>query len=172
MAISALWYNGSMANTVFLGLQTCNLGARIREVTNPFTGEKLHGHIDNPVSQEERAAGEQILNSANATAPDPDGFRTVILDGNRTMAIAFSAMGGEIHIEGGLRLDAIELVFRLATASEMLVTSSIDPATIAVPPGQRNAGIRERWPTAVYVDSAALLFDWVLSEIRTGHICG
>jgi hypothetical protein len=161
-----------MDKTVFLGLRTRNLGNRTREMTNPFTGEKLDAFIDNPVTLEEREAGDKVLENANASVPDPDGFRMVALGGNRLMHVAFGTMGGEIHIEGGLEIDAIELVFQLARASAMAVTSTIDPAAIAVPPGQRNSGIRDRWPRAIDVDSAASLFDWVQSEIEAGRICG
>jgi hypothetical protein len=156
--------------TIFLGLNTRNLGTETREMTNPFTGEKSRAHIDDGATPEELAAGVGVLDSANAAPPDPEGFRRVPLANGRYMCINFESRGGEIEIEGGFHTDAITTVFRLASASGMLVTSTIDPALVAVLPGQRHPGIDERWPTAVDIDSPESLLQWVVSELKNGRI--
>jgi hypothetical protein len=161
-----------MSNTVFLGLRTSYLGTKTREHRNPFTDEKIVAHIDNPVSAAEAAAGDRVLDVAQASPPDPEGFRTVRLAEDRCICVAFGAMGAEIHIERGLQADAIAIVFRLASASGMLVTSTTNPDAVAVLPGRRHPGIYERWPTAAEIDSSESLLQWVASEIQNGRVCG
>ena len=139
-------------------------------MVNPFTDEKIIAHLGDLAIPEQVTAGDAVLDSANATASDPDGFRKVQLLDGRYMCVEFGPRGGVIHIEGGLYPDAIALVFRLASASAMLVTSTIDPGTTAVLPGQRHSGIDERWPTAIDIDSADSLLHWVESKILKGRI--
>lgn len=153
-----------------LGLHPHNLGTQTQEMTNPFTGARLVAHIGDRATPEEFTAGNVVLTGANAGSPDPDGFQRIELTDGRYMYVAFGSAGGEIEINGGLHADAIELVYRLASASGMLVESTIDPAIKAVLPGQRHPGIDERWPTAVNIDSAESLLQWVASEILKGRI--
>ncbi|MEM7478294.1 MAG: hypothetical protein AAF483_25175, partial [Planctomycetota bacterium] len=123
-------------DTVFLGLHSANLGTKTREVTNPFTGEKTIAHIGDIATEADVQGGIDVLRKSNASEPDPDGYQIVELSAGRYLSIAFGPTGGCVNIEGGLESDAIQFVFRLALASNMLVTSTIDPAVVAVLPGQ------------------------------------
>jgi hypothetical protein len=151
--------------TITLGLHPAILGTETQERTNHFTGAKLVVHVGDRARAEQIAAADAILALANATHPDPEGFRTIRLTDERYINVAMWSRGGKIEIEGGLYLDAVELVFRLASASGMLVTSTIDPAVVAVLPGQRHPGIDGRWPTAQDIDSPELLLKWIATKI-------
>jgi hypothetical protein len=159
-----------MVETVFIGLCTPNLGTKTLERKNPFTGAKIIAHVDNPVTAAQVAAGARVLDEVSASPPDPDGFRKVPLGEDRYLEVELGLMGAEIHITGGLQMDAIALVFRIASASAMLVTSTIDPDVVAVLPEQRRPEIYERWPSAVDIDTPDDLFEWAASEIARGRV--
>ena len=156
--------------TVFLGLHPTNLGTETREMTNPFTGEKTIAHIGDVATESQVKAGTTLLRESNASEADPDGYQVVELTEDSYLSIAFGPKGGCVNIEGGLESDAIEFLFRLAIDSHMLVTSTIDPDVIAVLPGQRHPGIAGRWPTAVDIESADALLNWVKTEMEAGRI--
>ena len=160
----------SQMDTVFLGLQTRNLGISGREMTNPFTGEKSIAYVDDGATDDEFAAGESVLDGAGAAPPDPDGFRQLNLDGNRDLSVNFGRLGGQVNVNGGLNLEAMTFVYRIASAAGMLVQSTIDPSVIAVLSGQHHAGIDDRWPSNTPIDSPESLLKWAASEIEAGRI--
>lgn len=157
-------------NTIFLGLHPTNLGTETKEMTNPFTGETLVAHVGDAASESEFNAGVTLLDAVGASSVDPDGFRAIQLPGGCMVSVNFGHKGSAINIEGGFALDAFRLVFDLALAGRMLVTSTIEPDVVAVLPGHRHAGVEERWPNAVDVDSAESLMEWVQKEIDNGRI--
>ncbi len=84
--------------------------------------------------------------------------------------VNLEALGAMIELPGGVTTDAVEFVYRLGLASGMVVASTIDPDVIAILPQQFHPGIRERWPHAAEVRSAAELMAWLEAEVAAGHI--
>ena len=157
-----------MRSTVFIGLQTRNLGARTRQLTNPFTGEKIVTHIDDGMTEEESRAALAILSVAGASEPDPERFRKVTFRDGNSANIRLGKVRAEIELTGGVTAEAVKFVFRLGLASGMLITSTIDPDCVAVLPGQRHPGITDRWPAATDLHSASELMDWIVGRIEKG----
>jgi hypothetical protein len=156
----------SAVATVFVGLHTCNLGTKTRHVTNPFTGESLTMPIDEGMEPEEIEAASAVMNLAGASDPDPDNYRTVWFTEGNWACVALDPIGAAI--EGGVTLDIAEFIFRLATAGNMVVTSRIDPQVVAVLPGQQHSDLKDRWPNAAYIHSAAGLLEWIHNELVGG----
>lgn len=148
-------------NTVLIGLQTRNLGTRTHQATNPFTGEPLIFHIDEGITEAEARESSFVLAAAGASEPDPEGFREVTFGDGCVLNVNLGKRFGEIELDGGVTGSAVEFIFRLALASGMLVTSTIDPDVVAVLPGQQHPGITDRWPAAAYLQSATELKEWI-----------
>jgi hypothetical protein len=157
-------------DTIFIGLQTRNLGTQTRHRTNPFTGEQLLVYVDDGMSEAEVHASSLVLAEAGASEPDPDGFRKVTFPDGSRAHVELGRVGGQIELDGGLTANAVEFIFRLGLASGMLVTSTIDPDCVAVLPGQDHPGITTRWPNARHLQSSAELMEWISETVTRRHI--
>ena len=157
-------------DTIFLGLQTRNLGKATREMTNPFTGDTAVAYIDEGATSEAYAAGESVLDEFGASVLDEDRFRDIDMGHGRSLSINFGKLGGEVNINGGLTFDAIDIIYRLASAARMLVTSTIDPDAVAVLATQHGTDIDVRWPFNQQVDSAESLLAWAEAQLEAGRI--
>jgi hypothetical protein len=157
-------------NGFSLGLHTRNLGTQTRQMTNPFTSERVTVHIDDGMTPAETEAASSLLADAGATKADPDGFRKVVFPDGSYAHMNLRSAGAEIEVSGGVTIDLVEFIFRLALASGMIVQSTIDPDVVAILPGQHHAGIGNRWPDATQIHSAHELMEWIKSELTNGRI--
>lgn len=149
-----------------LAFSTCNLGDETREMTNPFTGEKLLAHIDDGLTESERKAVLDLFKSNSASERDPDGYYYIEFpDGSHIGVGAFTLEGTDPCVGFAVECDrltdaAADFLFKLSRAGNMSVGSSIDPDVVALTAAPSD-DVSKRWPGASVLDDPARLAAWL-----------
>ncbi len=152
-----------------LHFHTCNLSDDTREATNPFTNEKTFFHVDDGLSESERKAVLDLLRTASASEPDPDGYYYVDLPDGARVGVGASTLSGSdkcvaFAVECNNLTDAAaDFLFRLSRAGNMSVGSSVNPDVVAFT-AQPNDKVVVRWPKAPLLPDSASLAAWLTAN--------
>ncbi len=159
-----------------LAFLTCNLSDAVREGVNPFTGEKVRAPVDVGLNPDEFATLFQALKVLNATGPDESGYHYAYLAdeyvgiGAGDVNDSFPRRGFAVEVEGNLSVPIAEILWTLATAANVCISSSIEPDIIALTRQYTDQRVAERWPQAAYISSPVELYTWLARQLETGRI--
>jgi hypothetical protein len=149
------------------------LGNAVRKGTNPFTGEAVEFHIDDGLSDSERAAVKRLPLEFHAVGPDADGYYrikftddTYINVGNGPLDGSTPCVGVKLEIEGPVNADVLRFARRLAIEGCMSVGSATDPGIVALVATAQDPRVRERWPHAPVLETDDKFINWVQDNLQ------
>ena len=158
-------------------LHTCRLGDRIREATNPFTGERIRIHIDDGLTSAELAAVRKHFDAYGVQGPEPEGEGYALYlpsngsvrfrggpDLDDTVSCALTGYAVEIVVSE-LSDDVLGFVHDVARHGNMAFMSSIgDEVCLVNEP--ISPKLKQRWPNAHMILTIRELRAWLENRIE------
>jgi hypothetical protein len=138
--------------------QPCRFTGTAEIKKNPFTGEALSVPLNEPLSDVELQAVQQVLKRANAQGPDDQGCYVVQLEDGGEAEVFGSDLANSCMVAlQGMTDDLLRFLFDLLKAGNWVMLPAMeDPVAITTSPGILR-GIPDDFPRVVTCNSAAEL---------------
>jgi hypothetical protein len=157
------------------GLLSCHHGDEIaRNMTNPFTGEKVAVHQDPGLDGDERRAVSELLRKHGAQSEATDEYQIDFSDDD-SITVQIGPLDGSFPVKGAemdivckqLRNVLLEFALRFANAAGMALVTTVMKDSGEFTQSTRvlsepiRKSVQARWPDAEVIKTTEQLRDWL-----------